>query len=228
MPDKAVIDYLQNKYNQEFEIVSSEYISETGNYDIRLSPKENPDLVFKVDHNPKKDHFNDYYPYAIWQFQADEYIRSFLMGLEVPFALRTGFSSNAEVDPTSIISFESLMKEHADQSSFNIFLHLFGHMNEETLSALVQLDALLRPKNLKKVGITTRVYHPISIQDQDMESLNFDFGVSTEESFEQSNADHFLGLIKYRIDTKNPDSPTVNAYKEIVADNPNLMMFKKL
>ena len=71
MPDQAVIQYLEEKYSHDFELVSSKYLSETGNYDLRLSPKENPNIVFKVDHNPKKNHFNDYYPYAVWQFEAD-------------------------------------------------------------------------------------------------------------------------------------------------------------
>lgn len=228
MPDKAVIKYLEEKYSQDFELISSDYLSETGNYDIRLSPKENPEIVFKVDHNPKKKNFNDYYPYAIWQYQADQYLRGFLDELNVPYALRTGFSANVEVNPNDIITFESIIKEHAGEASLNLFIHLFGNVDAETISTLVKLDEFLRPIALKKVGVTTRLYHEFSIKDKDFKDLNIDFGVSTEGTFEADNTEHFLGLIKYRIDNKNEESPSTEVFQEIMVENPNHMMFKKL
>ncbi len=59
-------------------------------------------MVFKVAYNPKRDHFTDYYPYALWQFEADQRIRAFLDQRAVPFVLLTIVSANVAFEPTQI------------------------------------------------------------------------------------------------------------------------------
>ncbi|MDA9774600.1 hypothetical protein N9B82_06545 [Saprospiraceae bacterium] len=228
MPDKAVLSFLEDKYSEDFQVVSTDYIAETGNYDIRISPKGNPDLVFKVDHNPKKDHFNDYYPYAIWQFDADKAIRAILDEQNVPYALLTNVSALVEFEPDNIPKFEDLLESNKDKVSVNLKLHFFGDLNAETLSAQQKLDEHFRKMNLKKVGFSSSIYNTASIDGKELSDLNFDFGVHSENTFESENTDHFLGLIKYRIDSKKDAVPSSESLLDIVVDNPKHMMFKKL
>lgn len=228
MPDKAVLSFLEDKYSEDFQVVSTDYIAETGNYDIRISPKGNPDLVFKVDHNPKKDHFNDYYPYAIWQYDADKAIRAILDEQNVPYALLTNVSARVEFEPDNIPKFEDLLENNKDKVSVNLKFHFFGELNAETLAAQQKIDEHFRKMDLKKVGFSSSIYNASSIDGKELSDLNFDFGVHSENTFESENADHFLGLIKYRIDSKNDAVPSSESLLDIVVDNPKHMMFKKL
>jgi len=228
MPDKAVIQFLESKYDEQFEVISSDYIAQTGNYNIRIKSLKQPEIIFKVDHNPKRDHFNDYYPYAIWQYEADQLIRELLNQGEWKYALRTNVSSNLPFEDEAIPTFEDLMNSNPETVSVNLFLHLFGDLDSETIEPLIMLDEYFRSLNLKKVGFTTAVYHPFSIKDKAFDELNFDFGISTESSFEIDNEDHFLGLLKYRINPKNDKSPTPQEILDIVEEKQNHMLFKKL
>ena len=228
MPDKAVLSFLNNKYDQDFEVVSTKYIAETGNYDIRISPKSNPELVFKVDHNPKNDNFNDYYPYAIWQYDADKDFRKVLDTQNVPYVLLTNVSARVEFTPDAIPAFEELLKNEPDKVTVNLKLHLFGKLDAKTLEPQLLIDEHFRKMKLKKVGFSTSIYDKSSIEGKELNDLNFDFGVHSENTFESDNADQFLGLIKYRIDPKNELTPSAESLLDIVVDNPKHMMFKNL
>lgn len=228
MPDNAVLSFLNNKYDQDFEVVSTKYTAETGNYDIRVSPKSNLNLVFKVDHNPKRNHFNDYYPYAIWQYDADLAIRKVLDTQDVPYVLSTSVTARVDFTPDAIPEFEDLLKTHPGEISVNLKLHLFGALDSKTIEPLILLDDHFRKMNIKKVGFSTSIYSSSSIEGKELNELNFDFGVHFENTFESENTDAFLGLIKYRINTKITDVPSAESLLDIVVDNLNHMMFKKL
>ena len=228
MPEQIVVKTLEEKYQKKFVIKTSNFSSETGNYHITASPEDDDDLIFQVEHNPKKDHVNDFYPYALWKMQGDQYINGLIEEWESNFVINTGVKCRMEFDPTDIPSFEDILENSPEELNLNIFLYLFSEPNKKALADILILDETLRPKGIKKVGFSIGFYDAISVKDKNLDELEFGFNAQSEESFEVTNEEHFLGLIKYRIDQKNESSPSSEDFLGILNENSQSLKFHKL
>lgn len=68
----ATLAYLQQKYDEEFEIEDRFYNFKDGSYGIKVHPVKEPTMSFYAEEGWGNDKFIDYYPEAVWVKQADQ------------------------------------------------------------------------------------------------------------------------------------------------------------
>lgn len=227
MPEQYAIKSIESKYQKSFNLISSEFSRETGNYEIKACPKDKPDLVFTVEHNPKTNNVNDYYPYAKWQYEASVYYQEALDLPEVDFVISVGVKNSIEFEPLSLPSYQDVLESRPENLNLNFFMHIFEKPNAESTSPILFLDNELRNKGLKKVGLTVSFYDPERIPPLD-DHPPYGFTAQAPDDFEKIHADAFLGLIKYRIDSNNTSAPSASKLLEIMVDKANSMKFYTL
>lgn len=229
MPEKFVSDKLSEKYQKEFEINSSRFSSETGNYHLVVSPADLKALTFQAEHNPKTKHLKDYYPNALWQFEGQKYFEEKFKSNDIKFLLKTGVSCTLEnLDPLDIPSFKDLLDNKPEELHLNLFIHFFSDITSDALDMIVSLDKKLRLRKLGLVGFTVSFYKPSSVANKNIESLNFGFNAQSDDSFEVKHRNDFIGIIKYRIKDDVSQPPTKESLESIISDNPGVMVFKYL
>lgn len=227
MPEEFAIKSIESKYQKSFDMISSRFSTETGNYEIMACPDDNPDLVFSVEHNPKTNNVNDYYPYAKWQYEASDYFHGILGALDQEHTLSVGVKNSTEFDPLELPSFTEVLDASPEHLNLNFFMHIFEKPTENSCEPILALDNLLRDKGLKKVGFSVSFYDPTNIPPMD-EHPPYGFNAQSNENFEKLHADAFIGLIKYRIDFKGDSEPKASDLLKIMVDNANSMKFYKL
>lgn len=67
---KQVHAYIEEKYNQEFNIIDRVYNFKDGSYGIRVTPINKPDMEFSAWEGYGNYEFIDYFPEAVWEKQV--------------------------------------------------------------------------------------------------------------------------------------------------------------
>jgi hypothetical protein len=66
-----ILSYLEEKYEEDFQIEERYYNFKDSSYGIKVYPTKKPDLVFNAAEGWGNHEFIDFYPESIWEKQAD-------------------------------------------------------------------------------------------------------------------------------------------------------------
>lgn len=203
---KEMIQYLENKYGQEFEVVKNvswDFIE--NEFDLIACPKNDRRVTFEV-HRTRGGHFWDYYPDRLWTVQINDELKPLLDQLYPPrnrweFELDI-FRSSAyyrrqldKIDPKNIPDYSEVLKD-PDLMELHLDIKYIKDLNEsnkdEELEKAYRLIQIFREKGAKNCWIDISYFE---------ERLREKKGKKKEEVDLSDYATHAIILIKDEVKT---------------------------
>jgi hypothetical protein len=208
---KEIIQYLENKYDQEFVVVQEvKYNFELGEFSLVAQPKRNKSVTF-AGAKSINGNFDDTYPVALWSKQSEDEIKSLIDEL-YPSQERWKISSDVGTDKSlyenldykNLPDYQEIRKQYPDKMRSIVQIYLFKDMNEfnkgEELEKVFQLVEFFREKGIQRFYLKVSYYE---------EQLLKEHGRNIEVSGE------FLGYRRYRIELSQEKAKTIHTPKEL-------------
>lgn len=223
-----VLESLKTKYEKEFKVNSSQYLSSLGKVKARVSPLDNEAIDFEVEYTKDGSFIRDFYVERLHNWQAMELTRSYLSSIKIPnvFVVIGRYSGN--VDPKNIPSFKDLINAQPQQITLVPTIYFFANSINQVLPKVIELDQSLRTKDLQKAGFSIVVYDASKVDTNNLDQYDFGFKRIGDDTFEWKNENAALGRLNYYINPDVKESPTEADLQSILVDDPFNSMFNKL
>ena len=126
----------------------------------------------------------------------------------MPLALLARLLVAYTPDPLALPTFDDLRSQHADTVGVHLHLYLFAEPSPASFAGLLALDRDLRGEELNEAAFIVHFYAPSVLEGRTPDHLHLGFAARSAESFEEVRRDSLLGVVRYRIDLDNPNSPS--------------------
>lgn len=166
--NKEVIEYLKEKYQQEFVVMKTSYMMDR--YVIQASPKGQPDMDFMVTGNSKED-FRDTYYSTVWSKQARrEWNPVINQTFGTTFDNRISISYTDEITEQKPIngkipSFMDALKSDSEYITPYIEINIIQNFNrenkDEQLEKVLSFVQILQSQNVSKSQVKFRFYDEV-------------------------------------------------------------------
>lgn len=148
--------YLEERYDEAFEVKNARYIHSVGKYNVIAKPKSKPQLKFGVSVNDSITTFEDRYLYELWSDQATEETKSIVDQAfnEEKHFLKVGVGFNEELMNDirgKVPSLMEMRKTYPDDYDESINLFLIKDVTDPGLEAkkIYQLVTFIQEQGLR-------------------------------------------------------------------------------
>lgn len=161
---REIMEYLENKYGQEFEVVGeAEYSPMSGYFSLVVRPKENKRVTF-AGYKHSNGKMNDTYLTSLWDVQFQDEIKPLIDEMyppqnrwEMELDVAVSESLSEKIDPKNIPDYQEVREKYPDEMPVLIKMFLFKDMNEsnkdEELEKVYRLIQFCREKGIKDYDI---------------------------------------------------------------------------
>ena len=153
---QEAIQYLKEKYNDEFDVRDVRYTWKTGTYYMKARPKEQPEITFNV-RKSKSEPFSDTYLIRVWSEQAKQEMGDLLKPIYpkyMTYTVSAGFDESTEADVAGkeIPSYQEL-RQRTDKGSQELKIFVIQNITprnkEEQIDKIFQIITYLNENNIE-------------------------------------------------------------------------------
>src|SRR5690606_16226606 len=155
---REMMEYLENKYDQEFEVVrKAEYRPMSGYFSLVARPKENRRATF-VGYKHSDGEMTDTYITALWDVQFEDEIGPLLDEMyppqnrwEIRLSIAGSKSLYEKIDPKNIPDYQEVRRKYPEETAMQINMYLFKDVNnkDEELEKAYRLIQFCRERGIK-------------------------------------------------------------------------------
>lgn len=208
---KEIMEYLENKYDQEFEVVQGvEYRPRLGYFGLVVRSKENKRLTF-AGFKYTNGEMKDTYLTELWDLQFQDEIKPLIDEMyppqnrwEMDIDVAESDWLQEKIDPKNVPDYEEVRKQYPDETTMQINMYLFKDMNEsnkdEELEKVYRLIQFCREK-----GIKDYVIYIVYYEERLLKERGRDIEVSSE----------FIDYRTHSISVTDEDAETVRTPKDL-------------
>lgn len=209
-----IIQYLENKYGQEFEVVKDARWDVTGGYFILTArPKENRRVTFLGYKNPSGE-FWDYYPDELWTVQLNDEIKPLMDQLYPPrnrwefelIVFRNDVLKKQldEIDPKNIPDYSEVRKQHPDLTHLDLEMKLAKDVSESN-----------QDEELEKVYRLIQFFREKGIQDYRIDIDYFEERLLKEKGRDKKEDEGLGDYVTHEIYVTDKDAETIHSPKDL-------------
>ena len=208
---EEILQYLENKYGQEFEAVGDvEYRPQLGYFGLVVRPKENKRVTF-AGFKHSNGEIKDTYLSDLWDLQFQDEINPLLDEMyppqnrwEMEVDVAVSDSLYEKIDPKNIPDYQEVRRQYPDETTMQINMYLFKDMNEsnmdEELEKAYRLIQFFREEGIQKYSIYIIYY-----EEQLLKERGRDIKVGAE----------FADYRSHRISVTYEEAETVHTPKDL-------------
>jgi hypothetical protein len=215
-----VINYLHNKYHQNFDVLNSEWKCNTGNgcpdgHVVICFPIDNPEIKFRLDIVYDGKDFEvqrDEYKVRILNFQAGEELDKLVIPriplFEKNVSVLTDEKQVSQYD-NFIINFEKVIEEHPNEITLDIELYILENNPErksEYLSLIKTVTKRFLPLSINRFNLYFYFYNPNKYSKMARKEIKQIFETDYTMKKDPTNCEKKWAIVLEKKKTSNMDS----------------------